>query len=157
MYPVLYRGTTVLQWPMNLTDVWTFVLDACELIHVFVCEAKTAMCTPAIRHANCAACVSVVVTKLLVVGAGVKGQAGKSSSIAHAWPNKRSVSCPKGPHVTEATNLLPSLQIFLKAITLPGRSRSVQQRTSSADCNCHCRLTRKALTLAVVAQGKWGR
>ena len=33
---VLYWGVTVLEWPVNLTLVWWFLLGACELIHLFV-------------------------------------------------------------------------------------------------------------------------
>jgi hypothetical protein len=40
----------------------------------------------------------------------------------HDQTNKRFVSGPKGPQGTQATNLLPSLQILLKFITLPRRS-----------------------------------
>lgn len=32
MKPTPYRGATFLEWPVNLTLLWHFLLSACELI-----------------------------------------------------------------------------------------------------------------------------
>jgi hypothetical protein len=40
MNQVLYREPTVLEGPVNLTIIWLFLLDACELVHIFVCKEK---------------------------------------------------------------------------------------------------------------------
>ena len=40
MKQVLYWGPAVLKWPVNVTVIGCFLLDACELIHIFVSKGK---------------------------------------------------------------------------------------------------------------------
>jgi len=42
MKHVSYWGLTVLEWPVNHTFIWFFLLVACEPIHIFAWEKETA-------------------------------------------------------------------------------------------------------------------
>jgi hypothetical protein len=41
----------VLEWPVNFTVVWRFMLGARELVHIFVCKGKSAVITQKILGA----------------------------------------------------------------------------------------------------------
>jgi hypothetical protein len=40
---VLQWGLTVLQWPVNLTVIWPFLLGASELMHSFIFKGRTSL------------------------------------------------------------------------------------------------------------------
>lgn len=43
MKEVVYFDPTALAWPVNLTVIWHYILDACELMHILLCRGKIAV------------------------------------------------------------------------------------------------------------------